>query len=85
MHDPLQAALAAALAVAADGQPCTLGFGPVLVNDRSDGRYAWFELQGDCGHPPVQLELRYQLLFELDPGHRGLLVLGAGVFAQRGL
>ena len=54
--------------------------------DHSDGRYASLALAGHCPHEPVSLSLNYELLFDVDAWHRGLLNLDfrgthGGVFA----
>ena len=51
----------------------------LLVDEHVDGRYAVLRFSADCGLVPAQLTVRYQLLFEVDPTHRGLLqVIGSG-------
>jgi hypothetical protein len=69
-----------ALAISADDRACSLRAVDLQVSDRVDGRFAWIELAGNCPSAPSQLSLRYHLLFDLDPTHRGILVLtSAGV------
>jgi hypothetical protein len=75
----IAAALVPALALRGDGRSCPLRVSRLQVNDRVDGRYAWIGLAADCPAPPAELALDYRLLFDVDPTHRGLLVLtGAG-------
>lgn len=76
----LQAVLSNALALRADegAVPCALRFTDLLIHERSDGRYAWFSLAADCPLAPRVLTLDYQLLFDVDPTHRGIVVLRAG-------
>ena len=74
----LAAVLQAHLALRADGRPCPLTIGDLLVHSRVDGRYAWFALEADCVRAPAILEIDYRLLFDVDPTHRGILVLTAG-------
>jgi hypothetical protein len=51
----------------------------LLVDEHVDGHYAVLRFAADCGVEPTALAVRYQLLFEVDPTHRGLLALrGAG-------
>ena len=58
---------------------CALNFTDLLVDEHVDGHYAVLRFSADCGLKPVELAVRYQLLFEVDPTHRGLLaVLGDG-------
>ena len=73
----LEAALARALSLAADGRDCPLRVTDLLVDDRLEGRFAWFALDGLCPAAPATLELEYRLLFDVDPTHRGILVLTA--------
>jgi hypothetical protein len=58
---------------------CTPRLTGLLVDEHVDGRYAVLRFSADCGLVPAQLTVRYQLLFEVDPTHRGLLqVIGSG-------
>lgn len=59
------------------GAECPLRFTEMLINERSDGRYAWFALRAQCPTDIRTLDLDYRLLFALDPTHRGILVLRA--------
>jgi len=68
----------ARLVLRADGAPC-----PARVVDRgfarhSDGGYAVLTLVADCPRPPRRLAVDYQLLFDLDPQHRGLVSVASG-------
>lgn len=74
----LTATLQSQLALRADGADCALAFDDLLINERSDGRYAWFSLRAQCPDTIRTLEVQYRLLFTLDPTHRGILVLRAG-------
>lgn len=74
----LDQALAAALTLQADGAACPLRVTDLLINDRLDGRYAWFELQAQCPRTVGTLDIGYQFLFDLDPSHRGIVVLRSG-------
>lgn len=74
------------LQVAADGKPCSLAGDGLRIADHSDGRYAVLELRGRCAQAPHALQLGYNLLFDSDALHRGLLRLDfhgvqTGVFA----
>lgn len=69
--------LRASLEVSAGSVPCPVQIPELLINDRIDGRYAWFSLRLDCGAVPKALDIRYRLLAALDPTHRGILVLSA--------
>jgi hypothetical protein len=75
-HQVIAAYAAARLQVQADGQPCTLAVGPQQVDEHTDGAYSVLPLQLACPvAAPKGLSLRYTLLADLDPQHRGLLNL----------
>jgi hypothetical protein len=74
----LRAALASGLTVAGAEGPCALAMGDILVNDRSDGRYAWLPLTADCASAPATLRIGYRVLFDIDPTHRAFLTVAAG-------
>lgn len=65
----------------ADG-PCRMGFGPVQVNDRVDGRYLWLPVTAACGGALRKLSIDYTVLDTEDPSHRGLLTLSANGATQ---
>ena len=58
-----------------DRNSCVPALTDLLVDEHVDGRYAVLRFGADCGLRPVELAVRYQLLFEVDPTHRGLLQL----------
>ena len=68
----------ARLHLSADGRSCL--FGPVtnLADQLSDGAYAVLRLRAACPATPQRVTVRYGLLFDLDPLHRGLLTLTVG-------
>ncbi|MEX5214776.1 MAG: HupE/UreJ family protein [Nitrospiraceae bacterium] len=43
-----------------------------LMDRHTDGTYAVLKFSLDCPHPTLQMDVRYNLLFDLDPQHRGL-------------
>ena len=74
------------LTVRSDQDNCKLSVERLQIADHSDGRYASLALVGQCPHEPVSLSLSYQLLFDVDALHRGLLNLDfrgshSGLFA----
>lgn len=69
------ALLRSSLGLTQQGAPCALEPGALAVIQHSDGAYAAVPLTGRCPAPITSLEARYELLFELDPTHRGLLSL----------
>lgn len=64
------------------GAACPLSFGPLQVNDRVDGSYAWLPFSARCPAQGGRLEIRYRVLDGIDPSHRGLLTLRARGVAQ---
>jgi hypothetical protein len=68
------------LVVAADGETCTPRVTDHQVVTHSDGSYVVLRAVFTCPHEPRALDLGYELFFENDPQHRGLLhVDAAGV------
>ncbi len=49
------------------------GGAPLMLDRHSDGAYAVLNLTGRCGGAGAELKLRYSLLFDVDPSHRGLV------------
>ncbi len=75
-HADIAAYAASRLQVQADGQACTLGVGPQLVDEHTDGAYSVLPLQLVCPVAAAQaLTVGYSLFADLDPQHRGLLKL----------
>lgn len=54
----------------------------LLVDEHVDGHYAVLTFRADCGLIPTELSVRYALLFEVDPTHRGLLEVVANGHEQ---
>jgi hypothetical protein len=81
----VQALLLSQLAVEADGARCPLQAAPLAVVDLAEGPALSLAFAGDCPVVPQRLRLRYGLLFELDPQHRGLLQLQWGERMQTGV
>jgi hypothetical protein len=74
--------LAQHLTMGAQGQRCPLAWQPMQLNDRVDGTYAWLPFVATCPVAVEQLSIRYSVLADVDPSHRGLLTLTAGQLAQ---
>jgi len=70
------------LLLSAQTDACKLTFGPLQVNDRVDGSYAWLPFKAQCPAPVTQLGIRYTMMDGVDPSHRGLLTLSAGNIVQ---
>jgi hypothetical protein len=58
--------------------PCAETFGSTQVITHADGAYAALQLELRCPDPDVSPRLRYDLLFELDAQHRGIVTTGTG-------
>ena len=73
------------LALSTQGQDCQVSFEPLQINDRVDGSYAWLPYAAVCPMIINKLNIRYTLMDEIDPSHRGLLTLSAGDVVQTGV
>jgi hypothetical protein len=73
------------LAFLAQDGACTVHLGALQINDRVDGSYAWVPLSAHCPGVVKRLSIRYSLMADIDPSHRGLLTLSAGELAQSGV
>ena len=74
-HAEIAAYARARLTVTLDGTPCPLRATEYLVDLHSDGTYAVMRFEAQCAKPGAALELGYNLFFDLDPQHKGLLRL----------
>jgi hypothetical protein len=54
-------------------EPCPLDFNQLLIDEHVDGTYAVLRFRAVCAAVPEQIAVRYSLLFDVDPNHRGLL------------
>lgn len=61
------------LQIAADGAACETRATEHLVDQHSDGAYEVLRFAARCPAAARRLEVGYDLLFDLDPQHRGLL------------
>lgn len=67
---------------------CPLIFTQLLVDEHVDGNYAVLRFNALCAERSTKIELKYSLLFDVDPNHRGLVNIRsdgnahAAVFAQ---
>jgi hypothetical protein len=67
------------IAFSAADRPCAVSAGAFQVDEHSDGTYAVMEFEVRCGdRRPASLDLNYSLLFDVDPTHRGIVVLRTG-------
>jgi HupE / UreJ protein len=72
----------ARLALRSAGAACATAPIEQLVDRHSDGAYAVLRFIADCPAPIGPLEIAYDLLFDLDPLHRGLVQVASGELAQ---
>src|SRR4051812_48329407 len=69
----IDAYLAHRLALAADGEVCTLALGTFGIAELSDGAYLAVPVTAECPRHPRTLAVTYRLLFDIDAQHRGLV------------
>jgi HupE / UreJ protein len=81
-HTDIAAHALARLALRSAGAACATAPVEQLVDRHSDGAYAVLGFVADCPTPIGPLEITYDLLFDLDPLHRGLVQVGSGELAQ---
>ena len=74
-HGDIDAYALARLSIALDGAACPPRATGHLVDQHSDGAYAVLRFEAQCARPGPALELGYNLFFDLDPQHKGLLRL----------
>ncbi len=70
------------LRITADGRDCDLQVAELLVTRHSDGSYAVLALQTDCPGDAAVLNIYYNLLFDVDPTHRGLVLYNNGAITS---
>jgi hypothetical protein len=73
------------LSLGAQDSHCPLNFQALQVNERVDGNYAWLPFTALCPLAVRQLRIRYSLMDDIDPSHRGLLTLIDGAISQTGV
>lgn len=61
------------LSITADGEPVQLRPAQMMVSEHSDGTYAVLMLTTTTPGDVAELEITYNLLFDADPTHRGLV------------
>ncbi len=70
------------LDIAADGQNCNLQVVELMVTRQSDGSYAVLKLHTGSPGDAAVLRIHYDLLFDVDPTHRGLVFYSNGALAS---
>lgn len=81
-HNDIVAYALARLRIGTNGLPCTSAPSLQQIDQHSDGAYHILNFQVRCPVAPRQLEIGYNLFFDLDPQHRGLLRLSHGDVAR---
>jgi hypothetical protein len=66
------------LRISVDGQTCELKLAELLVTQHSDGGYVVLALETGVDGAPSVLSIDYNLLFDVDPTHRGLVLFTDG-------
>ena len=66
------------LQASADGRGCAIERGRQLVTARADGGYATLAFRIACKGDVRKVTLDYRLLFDVDPTHRGIVVVRKG-------
>jgi hypothetical protein len=74
-HADIAAYGLARLTLSNGGNACPATAGAHLIDHHSDGAYAVLRFHAECGSAIDTLDVHYQLLFDLDPQHKGLLKL----------
>ncbi len=74
-HAEISAYALARLQLSTQGKICPTQVIQHLVDDHTDGAYAVLRFKAVCSAPLDTLQLHYQLFFDLDPQHKGLLRL----------
>ncbi len=76
-HEDIAEFALARLSLTGANGPCAISPGRQLVDRHTDGAYTVLPFTADCGVPPRDIEIGYQLFFDIDRQHRGLLQLAA--------
>ena len=66
------------LRASSDGEGCAVEPGKQLVATRADGAYASLQFRIVCKGSPRKVALDYRLFFDVDPTHRGIVVVRNG-------
>ena len=72
-HGDITAYALSRLALSANGRACPAKVTEHLIDNHSDGAYAVLRFHAECAHSIDTLGIHYNLLFDLDRQHKGLL------------
>jgi hypothetical protein len=81
-HDEIAAHALARVTIGSGSGVCTLAPAEQLIEEHGDGRYASLAFVGACPTMIETLDLTYNLMFDLDALHRGLISVQAGAVIQ---
>lgn len=74
-HADIAAYALSHLQLATAGKACPAQVTENLIDDHTDGAYAVLRFRADCPSAPTALQVKYALFFDIDPQHKGLLLL----------
>jgi hypothetical protein len=74
-HAEIAAYAMSRLKLASEGKPCPAQVTQHLIDDHTDGAYAVMRFQAQCAGTIQSLQASYNLFFDIDPQHKGLLRL----------
>jgi hypothetical protein len=74
-HRAIAAYALSNLTIEGDGRLCAARATDHLVDEHSDGAYEVLQFAVDCPAAPANWSIKYTLLFDVDPQHRGSLRL----------
>ena len=81
-HDAIAAYALSRLTIQGGGGDCPARAGALLVDDHSDGAYAVLRFTAACPRAIEALRIGYDLLFDIDMQHRGLLRISASALER---
>lgn len=77
-HDEISAYALSRLTISSDTGTCRTEALEQLIDYHTDGAYSVLRFRADCGQPIAGFVADYQLLFDIDAQHKGLLRLTQG-------
>jgi hypothetical protein len=84
-HKDIAAYAMARLQLSHHEERCPIQVSQYLVDDHTDGAYSVMRFKAQCAQVPETLSVRYGLLFDVDPQHKGLLRLETNGQTQTGI
>ncbi len=84
-HTEIAAYAVARLRLSSHNKLCPITVSQHLVDDHTDGAYSVMLFKAQCAQVPETLSVRYGLLFDVDPQHKGLLRLESNGQTQTGI